>query len=223
MEKRNDKVTEYFDKNALKWEEREKEYVPYFLKNILNILKTKGGSLLDVGCGTGRYLGPLSKEFDNVQGIDVSKNMVYLAKKNGDEVRLGDCNNLPFEDNSFDVVLSIGVLEHLGDYSKGLYEMKRVAKKEVAALNLNLLCPLNYLKWILNVDEKQDIMTRPDLLFPHIMKNIFREAGFKNVKHKVLAGFPPNSFFRFLNILQEIPIINYFGGILIVSGSKTQY
>lgn len=216
---RSDKIVEYFDKHSDEWEIREKEYMHYFLENIFYILKTKRGNILDAGCGTGRYLDLLSKKFNNVYGMDISENMIYLAKKKGYCVFLGDCNNLPFKDNSFDVILSIGVLEHLGDYSKALQEMKRVAKKEVIALNLNYLCPINYLKWLLNADNRQVLVTRPNLFFPWTMKNIFKTVGFKNVKCRILAGFSPSSFFSFLNFFEKISIINYFGGILIVSGS----
>ena len=213
------KIIEYFNNHSNEWNKKEKEYMIYFYKSILEMLNTKKGSLLDVGCGTGRYAKLFSKNF-NYTGIDASDNMIKLAKKKNCNVYFGDCKKrIPFKNNSFDIVVSIGVLEHLGDYTHALHEMKRVSKKEVIALNLNYMCPINIIKHLLNLNNMQEIIQKPKLLSPRAMTKIFKKVGFKNVKYKILMGIPPNSYFSFLNFL-KMPIINHFGGVLIVSGNN---
>jgi ubiquinone/menaquinone biosynthesis C-methylase UbiE len=66
--------------------------------------------LLDCGCGTGPMLTLLHRKYpDNkYTGIDLTPRMIEVAKrKNMKNVELvvGDCENLPFADNSFDVVI----------------------------------------------------------------------------------------------------------------------
>jgi ubiquinone/menaquinone biosynthesis C-methylase UbiE len=180
----------------------------------------KGGSILDIGCGTGRHLTIFKPYFKNVVGLDISKNMIKSARKKGHEPLVGDAENLPFRNNSFDVIISIGVLEHIGDYIHGLQEMKRVARREVYAINLNHLCPLNKINYALNKEGRKKIMAKPDLLTPYKMTKIFKKCGFKNVRYKVIPGFSPRSPLFFLNsVLENIPVLKNFGAILIVRGS----
>jgi ubiquinone/menaquinone biosynthesis C-methylase UbiE len=81
-------------------------------------------TILDVGCGTALY----AYLFRNYKGIDPSPGM--LAESSAD-VRLGKAEDIPFEDNSFDNVISISSIHNFKDYKKGVEEMIRVAKKKV--------------------------------------------------------------------------------------------
>ncbi len=79
--------------------------------------------LLDVGCGTGSYLGIFGC---NVFGIDPSKG---LLKKNKHPNTQAGAEKIPFADNSFDIVTCITAIHLFKDIEKGLLEMKRVGKK----------------------------------------------------------------------------------------------
>ena len=74
---------------------------------------------LDFGCGVGRLTGGLSRHFSSVVGVDVAPSMLdtarqLLADRGNCEFRLNQSNNLRWlADGSFDVVLSLLVLQHL--------------------------------------------------------------------------------------------------------------
>lgn len=102
-------------------------------KITMQILKDedRNQTILDVGCGPGNYCKFLSEAGFNVTGVDYSEEMIKRAKKNAPKAKImvGDGYNLPFKDNSFDIVLCIGVLTCVSDYKKFAEEIKRVTKK----------------------------------------------------------------------------------------------
>ena len=94
----------------------------------------RGERILDVGCGTGRHLlGFLEMGLD-VTGIDASPYMLDVARKKlGHRADLykGFAEDLPFEDNSFDVATLITTLEFVDDAQKALEEACRVASNRI--------------------------------------------------------------------------------------------
>lgn len=90
--------------------------------------------VLDLGCGTGRYLARLyEKGIRNIKGIDLSHKQIELARENnaGNNVKLlqGDVLNLPFATDSFEVAYTINCLHHLESWERQLQvfeELKRV-------------------------------------------------------------------------------------------------
>lgn len=92
-----------------------------------------GKRVLEVGCGTGRGLGYLSRRASEVVGGDLSEdNLSYARAHYGDRVKLLilDACSLPFPDNSFDVVLSMEVIQYLPDLEGFLSESHRVLSME---------------------------------------------------------------------------------------------
>lgn len=92
-----------------------------------------GDKILDVGCGKGFLLYEFTRAVPGVEvkGIDISE---YGIANSKEEVRpflqLGNATKLPFEDKSFDFVLSITTLHNLYNYDlhKSLQEIERVGK-----------------------------------------------------------------------------------------------
>ena len=69
-------------------------------------------SILDAGCGTGRMI-EICQQYSTVSGIDYSADAVEYAKKRGlQNIELGDLNNYQFENNRYEVILSLDVLYH---------------------------------------------------------------------------------------------------------------
>jgi ubiquinone/menaquinone biosynthesis C-methylase UbiE len=91
----------------------------------------KDKKVLDIACGTGYGLAFLKSSAKSVTGVDVDIEAAKLAMSECDEkarVLLGDGTNLPFHDESFDVVTSFETLEHLHERKLFLSELKRVLK-----------------------------------------------------------------------------------------------
>jgi ubiquinone/menaquinone biosynthesis C-methylase UbiE len=89
-----------------------------------------GLRLLDVGCGTGHHLSRLHAQGFDTAGVDGSPDMLEHAHgcSPESELRLGDVEDLPFPDASFDVVVCVEVLRYLPSPSRALAEMARVLK-----------------------------------------------------------------------------------------------
>lgn len=92
-------------------------------------------SILDVGAGEGFTLARLSREKigKKLEGIEYTKEAIDLGKKLHPEflIKQGNIYDLPYKDNSFDLVISTEVLEHLDNPKVGLRELIRVAKKYI--------------------------------------------------------------------------------------------
>jgi len=78
---------------------------------------------LDVGCGTGIS----SEPFSDVIGIDPA---IDLLKANKKPHILGNAEDLPFEDNSFEQIISVSAIHNFDNAEKAITEMKRVCKPE---------------------------------------------------------------------------------------------
>jgi len=97
------------------------------------------GSILDIGCGNGRYLLPFYRLGFKCHGVDFSKEMIKQAKifseKNIMKINLkvSRAEELPYEAESFDYCLMIAVLHHLETKEarlRAVKEMKRVMKSD---------------------------------------------------------------------------------------------
>ncbi len=106
-----------------------------------NLLKTnfksgyKNRKALDVGCGGGLLSEELSKIGLNVTGVDPSKESIRIAREHamnsglGIEYRQSYGEELPFDNDTFDMVFCCDVLEHVSDVRKVISEIARVLKK----------------------------------------------------------------------------------------------
>jgi SAM-dependent methyltransferase len=89
------------------------------------------GSALDVGCGTGALAARLAAQGYEVVGLDPSEGMLRVLEERTSRVRpvRGSGTSIPFEDSSFDLVLSVATMHHIAapaDVRRTLAEMVRV-------------------------------------------------------------------------------------------------
>jgi len=107
------------------------------LCKVLSAFYEPGMKLVDVGCGVGHYLRSLKERLDqdiDYIGVDATENFIKLAKKAFPQIdfKIGDIFDLPFEDNSFDIVMNNNVIVHLPPPpKKAIEELMRISKKYV--------------------------------------------------------------------------------------------
>ncbi|MBI3817203.1 MAG: flippase-like domain-containing protein [Planctomycetes bacterium] len=132
-------AAEHFDEIAADYEH---QYAPHIwrllverkvnliVESLGDINKT-GGLGLDFGCGLGQQLLAMRENGFRVVGIDPSFHLLRNARQNGVPVVAGDGLALPFADDTFDFVYTIGVLHHLAgekEQDAAILEIRRVLK-----------------------------------------------------------------------------------------------
>ena len=106
---------------------------PWLLKT-LNFGQYQGKKVLEIGVGTGTDHLELAKAGAILTGIDITPKSIELTKKNLElhgyhsDLLVADAENLPFEDETFEVVYSFGVLLSVPNTQKAIDEIYRVLK-----------------------------------------------------------------------------------------------
>jgi SAM-dependent methyltransferase len=88
------------------------------------------GRLLDIGCGTGAHDGAFAERGWAVTGVDVSEDQLRLARERGVDVVQADAVALPFDDASFDAVVSMHTHTDVDDFAAVVQEAARVLRPE---------------------------------------------------------------------------------------------
>jgi len=97
----------------------------------LKFLKTRGGNILDAGCGSGITLPTLSGVNGLIVGLDLHNNLgrvhIYLEKNQFRHISLirASTEHLPFRESVFQSILCISSLDHLKDPNKTIIELYR--------------------------------------------------------------------------------------------------
>jgi ubiquinone/menaquinone biosynthesis C-methylase UbiE len=115
-------------------------FVKWF-QRIAADIKDEGisGNILDIGTGPGRLPIETAKQVKNANlfGIDLSQDMIKIAKRNADkagvadrvEYRVSSAYNTGFENNSIDLIVSTGTVHHLSQPLNAFNEMYRIIKR----------------------------------------------------------------------------------------------
>jgi SAM-dependent methyltransferase len=96
----------------------------------LRFLGDGPGRLLDVGCGTGAHTAAFGEHGWSTVGLDISEDQLRLARERGVEVIQADAAALPFEDSSFDAVVSMWTHTDADDFPALLREVTRVLRAD---------------------------------------------------------------------------------------------
>ena len=149
----------------------------------------KNARFLDVGCGAGYSLLKAKTELNcDVIGIDPEPGAHGVGRYTSDDwknlpIIKGYSENLPFEENSFDLVYSSHVLEHVSSEEKSLAEMKRVLKPGGVLI---IGMPTAAMSWVALISAW--------IFTTHIsVYNFIRSIGTKNLKSNFARIFLPNS------------------------------
>jgi 2-polyprenyl-3-methyl-5-hydroxy-6-metoxy-1,4-benzoquinol methylase len=90
--------------------------------------RSANGTLLDMGCGNGKFLSFMRGMGWKTYGTDISPLAVEVARANGHRVSCGDVAQARFSDDFFDLITLNNVLEHVYDPIATLEELRRVLK-----------------------------------------------------------------------------------------------
>ncbi|MCA9423030.1 MAG: class I SAM-dependent methyltransferase [Nitrospira sp.] len=135
------------------------------LNNVLPHL-TQGATILEVGCGTGRFLVEMAQKGYKVDGTDASPDMLSIAKSkvsefaNNFQPLLGEASRLPYPPNSFDLTYCVRLLNQTESSNYALSvvnDMFRVTRKA----GYVLVEFMNYYRAPIRTRSAQHVLLRP--------------------------------------------------------------
>lgn len=96
-------------------------------------------SLLDIGTGSGIFAEKFAEKGIHVVGLDINPEMIDAAKEYLPDTlfEIGEAENLPFPDSSFDYAFMGLVFHEVSDYKKAMSEIFRVVKKGASLMEWN--------------------------------------------------------------------------------------
>lgn len=173
-----------------------------FLHQIQRVIDLRGKRVLDAGCGTGmvlEYLQKLVGEGGRADGVDMSAEAIHFcAQRNLRGILQGSLTQLSYKKETFDLVTTFDVIEHIEDDKKALAEIARVLKKGGLA--------------VFNVPAYQWMWTGHDTSVHHyrrytrtMLENSLQSCGFSIVRSTYLVTllFPIAVVRKFLLLLTK--------------------
>jgi ubiquinone/menaquinone biosynthesis C-methylase UbiE len=105
-------------------------------RHVMGLFDKVGGRFLDAGCGTGDFIPDLVARKGTVTALDFAEDMIAqsrsrMAPRHLDTqvtFEVGDVTDLDCDDNYFDAIIGVGLIEYLTDYRAALQEFYRVLK-----------------------------------------------------------------------------------------------
>jgi ubiquinone/menaquinone biosynthesis C-methylase UbiE len=156
---------------------------PIITQKIMQHLQAKPPKkYLDIGCGSGNYTGALFNQGLNIEGIDLSTEMLGKAKNKYPSISWheGDARQLPFENNSYDGATCILATHHIKDIDAAFKEAFRVISQGrlVIFTATPEQCDHYWLKkyFPLMIEQGAELMSSFERL-----EQALSAAGFKNI------------------------------------------
>jgi SAM-dependent methyltransferase len=168
------------------WELSELQQLPTYEEAIRRVGISAGQRVLEVGCGTGVFLRAAVDKGADVYGLDASEALLELARRRVPEadLRLGDFESLPYEDDVFDVIAGFNSFFFAVDLVGALREAGRVAAPGAAVViqvwGRHERCDLEAMKMVARPfmpPRPPDAPPEPDLADPGVLERVAAEAG----------------------------------------------
>jgi len=209
-------------------------HLDYMHKKIVRDLNISGNLILDAGTGTGRFATWLAKKGFEVIGVDLSHEMLKVAKKKIKTLNidvsliLADLQFLPFKPRVFNGCVCINVIDHLSDISNFLKNVNRVLKNDgYFIFNFsNILSPYLPIALLVNFREKALFKGGKIRSKWFTFKKIcilLRQAGFelKGTRGCMIASPLPFGdkiieIVQIINRLAESSRLNFFSGSIFI-------
>ncbi|MBU4204594.1 class I SAM-dependent methyltransferase [Patescibacteria group bacterium] len=183
----NDLFLTYGEEAKYIVEKNWKNHLKYFLEYFSSHIKKDNSktTLLDVGCGAGLISKELLKYGFKIYGVDFSSEAIKFAKieNPGIDFQHSSIYELPFSNESFDIIICLGVFQTVADPDKAIAEMTRVLKKS----GILIIRTLNTL-FLLSFKGKKD---NPDYIFynPFDFKKMMEKEGLNVYSLKGIYSF----------------------------------
>ena len=112
------------------WAYSEEQQVPTYEAALARVRVEPGQRVLDIGCGVGVLLGLVAERGAEPFGLDASEELIAAARRRlpSADLRVGDMESLPYEDDSFDLVTGFNSFFFANDFVAALREAGRVAR-----------------------------------------------------------------------------------------------
>ena len=168
------------------WAATEEQQLPTYDEAIRRIGLEAGDRVLEVGCGTGVFLRAVVDCGAEATGLDASTALIELARTRVPEadLRVGDLQDLPFPDDSFDVVAGFNAFFFADDLVAALREAGRVAKPGcpvvIQVWGRHERCDLDAIKPLVRPyfpGYDPDAQPPPDLFAPGVLEGVVSAAG----------------------------------------------
>ncbi|MFA5156199.1 MAG: class I SAM-dependent methyltransferase [Candidatus Omnitrophota bacterium] len=161
--------------------------------------KSKAGKMvLEAGCGLGNWIFLFEKRGFKPVGIDLSLSSLKIASEYGRRNRLkanlslADVRKLPFKDNTFDAIVSYGVIEHFPDSGAAVKEFHRVLKPSGACL-ITTPNPFSFHRLIgrhiLNITKSRKLgyVGYENAFTPAGLTRLLKDSGFTKTENGILS------------------------------------
>ena len=183
----NQNIVDQFSKQAIPFTK-----LPGHLDAIQMLIEmaglTNADNVLDIACGPGLVLCEFAKTAKEAVGIDITEQMLTQAKIRQDSLdlnnitwTLGDVTNLPFEADSFSLVITRYSFHHFLDPEKVLSEMYRVCKPSGRILIADLALPADKINAFNAMEKLRDSSHTKALTFEQF-DDLLQKFNLKNLK-----------------------------------------
>ena len=185
-----------------------------------------------MGCGPGTYALLLAEKGFQVQGVDYSEEVIAVARKriSRDSVGLSvaDIHHLPFPNNSFDIVLCMGIFQTMEDYEGGLKEAGRVLKNNglVIVTTLNRFSLFSLLSRKKSASGFSLIRYNPYAFRKKLSQVVFTQLTLRGMYfvprpfHLLNRIILKSGIYKFFNLL--FPLFFWFSHSFYIEGKKDQ-
>ncbi len=187
MNKKMEQAKIAYNKIAAEYDRsREGRYTRFHIKELSELIDLREGqAVLDVACGTGTLLGELSKKA-NIQanGIDISENMIHMAKLRYPAINFEakPCAPLEWSGESLDIITVCCAFHHFEDPQGFINECKRVLRKRgavyIADPNFDAVCRFFANKFVVPFSKSGDVR----IYDKKELETFFYNSGFKTVQ-----------------------------------------
>jgi ubiquinone/menaquinone biosynthesis C-methylase UbiE len=188
---------------------------------LVQVVSLKDKEVMEAGCGNG-FLSTISAESAGTRikyGVDFSFELLRYGKGKYESLICADMCNLPFEDDSFDIILSSEVIAHIPNEEAMIMEVHRVLNDEGLFVlstpnrgGIEFIKRIGRMNRMLRVKKRDENVEESTVYFKPLffkeLEQMVSKAGFEIMKHKTVIFAPPN-----VDIMEKKfkPIVKLFG------------